>query len=320
MHIAREAGILRARSPPITETTMDTPALVDRRSSAHNQHEPVEALLQLLEPSIAARDAASLADGASGAAVDGVARPFNRRRTDALIGVLALPIGTVGPLRVHGQHAQGDYRVPLATTDAALVASYSSGARLITEAGGCNALLFDAGVAGRAGAFDGTRERRARCRRAAAEVTLPAALVRREWDVEAQTLCNYWRLATIGGALTGTMGVQGRYASGLAALYLACGLDLAHAAESAIGVTRLELDARGDLYAAVTLPYLLVGSTGVAALLPGQRACLERLGLAGPGHANALAEICVALALAGELAGIGAICARQVGPAQMALS
>ena len=57
-----------------------------------------------------------------------------------------MPVGIAGPLRVNGVHAQGDYYVPLATTEAALVASYSRGAQLISEAGGCTAVLFDQGV------------------------------------------------------------------------------------------------------------------------------------------------------------------------------
>ena len=44
------------------------------------------------------------------------------------IGTVKLPIGIVGPLRVNGLFANGDYYVPLATTEAALVASYNRGA------------------------------------------------------------------------------------------------------------------------------------------------------------------------------------------------
>jgi len=302
---------------------MDTPARPDRDGDGTTQVEPVADLLHLLEQRVAGRGAPSAAHGAARNAADRDAQPLCRRLADGYIGSLALPIGVAGPLRVHGQHAQGDYRVPLATTDAALVASYTRGARLITEAGGCNALLLDAGITGApAFVFDGVREASARsqfvvrCKRVAAEVTLPAVLVSREWHVDAQTLCNYWRMAAIGGALTGTIGVQGQYAGGLAALYLACGQDMARIAESAIGVTRLELDMHGDLYAAVTMPQIRVGSAGAPGMLPGQRACLEQLGLAGPGHTDALAEICAALALAGELATIGSICAGRRGSAQ----
>ncbi|HEX7027468.1 MAG TPA: 3-hydroxy-3-methylglutaryl-CoA reductase, partial [Gammaproteobacteria bacterium] len=56
------------------------------------------------------------------------------------IGTLKLPIGVAGPLRINGFFANDDYYIPLATTEAALVASYNRGARLITEAGGCSVL------------------------------------------------------------------------------------------------------------------------------------------------------------------------------------
>jgi len=53
-----------------------------------------------------------------------------------LIGVAQVPIGLAGPLRIVGEHARGDFYVPLATTEGTLVASYSRGARVITESGG----------------------------------------------------------------------------------------------------------------------------------------------------------------------------------------
>ncbi|HZC78500.1 MAG TPA: hypothetical protein VE258_12170, partial [Ktedonobacterales bacterium] len=68
------------------------------------------------------------------------------------IGTLKMPVGLAGPLRVNGLFAHGDYYVPLATTEAALVASYSRGAQVISEAGGCSALLLEEGVS-RAPAF-----------------------------------------------------------------------------------------------------------------------------------------------------------------------
>ena len=48
-----------------------------------------------------------------------------------------VPVGAVGPLRIHGATGIRDYYVPLATTEATLVASYGRGARLISTAGGC---------------------------------------------------------------------------------------------------------------------------------------------------------------------------------------
>jgi hydroxymethylglutaryl-CoA reductase (NADPH) len=106
----------------------------------------------------------------------------------------------------------------------------------------------------------------------------------------------------------------------LAALYLATGQDVACVAESAVGVTRMELTPEGDLYAAVTLPSVIVGTVGGGTALPGQRACLELMGLAGPGHAAALAEVCAGLCLAGELSLTGALCASHFASAHRKLA
>jgi len=58
-------------------------------------------------------------------------------------GVAQVPIGVAGPLRVRGEHAHGDYYVPLATTEGTLVASYNRGMRLLTDAGGVAATVTD---------------------------------------------------------------------------------------------------------------------------------------------------------------------------------
>jgi hydroxymethylglutaryl-CoA reductase (NADPH) len=122
-------------------------------------------------------------------------------------------------------------------------------------------------------------------------------------------MIDYWRMSALGGVMSGSIGVHGHYANGLAALYIACGQDPACVAESAVGVTRFELMEDGGLYAAVTLPNLMIGTVGGGTNLPSQSACLDILGLRGTGHARALAEVCAALALAGELSITGALAA-----------
>ncbi|HEY5657199.1 MAG TPA: hypothetical protein VIY27_05375 [Myxococcota bacterium] len=69
-----------------------------------------------------------------------------RRNIENLVGTVKVPVGVAGPMRVNGLFAQGDYFVPLATTEAALVASYHRGACLLTEIGGCTALLLEEGM------------------------------------------------------------------------------------------------------------------------------------------------------------------------------
>src|SRR4051794_39508668 len=55
---------------------------------------------------------------------------------ESFSGVAQVPLGFAGPLLVNGEHAQGDFFVPMATTEGTLVASYSRGMRLTREAGG----------------------------------------------------------------------------------------------------------------------------------------------------------------------------------------
>jgi len=59
-----------------------------------------------------------------------------RGNVENFIGAIQMPLGLAGPLRIRGEHAQGDFYVPLATTEGTLVASYSRGMRAISESGG----------------------------------------------------------------------------------------------------------------------------------------------------------------------------------------
>ncbi len=52
------------------------------------------------------------------------------------IGTAQMPIGLAGPLLMDGEHAKGNFYIPLATTEGTLVASYSRGMRVISECGG----------------------------------------------------------------------------------------------------------------------------------------------------------------------------------------
>lgn len=329
-----------------------------------------------------------------------------QRNIENFIGTVKLPVGIAGPLRVNGLFAQGDYYVPLATTEAALIASYSRGAQIISRAGGCTTLLLSEAVSRAPGfAFDnlpqvgafvawavpqleqfkvvaasttshgkltdmqitiegnhvylrfefhcgdasgqnmvtiatqaicdyiceqspvtpaysfveanlsGDKKASAqsflsvRGKKVTAEVTLPAALVKKGLHTTPRAMDDYWRMSALGGVLSGTIGVQGHFANGLAALYIACGQDAACVAESAVGVTRFELTESGDLYATVTLPNLIVGTVGGGTALPSQKAGLDLMGLAGDGKARAFAEVAASLSLAGELSIIGALCA-----------
>jgi hydroxymethylglutaryl-CoA reductase (NADPH) len=127
-------------------------------------------------------------------------------------------------------------------------------------------------------------------------------------------------MSALGGVMSGSIGVQGHYANGLAALYLATGQDAACVAESAVGVTRIELREGDRLFVSVTLPNIIVGTVGGGTGLPSQTAGLNILGLRGAGKARAFAEVCAAVCLAGELSIIGALCAHEFASAHQRLA
>jgi hydroxymethylglutaryl-CoA reductase (NADPH) len=58
-------------------------------------------------------------------------------------GVAQVPLGVAGPLLVDGEHAQGEFYVPMATAEGTLVASYNRGMKLLREAGGVKTTILD---------------------------------------------------------------------------------------------------------------------------------------------------------------------------------
>ncbi len=328
-----------------------------------------------------------------------------------MIGTLKLPVGVIGPLRINGIHAEGDYYVPLATSEATLVASYGRGAGLVSAAGGVSAAVLNEGVQRAPGfAFDtlataglfaawaarhfemlktaaeattrhgkltdltphvegnhvylicrystgdaagqnmvtiatealcrallaecphqprywfveanlsGDKKASAlaflmgRGRSATAEIRLPGPLVEQHLHTSVERMHDYWRMSALAGVMSGTLGVHGHYANGIAALYLATGQDVACVAESSVGITRMEIHGT-DLHVSVTLPSLMLGTVGGGTSLPAQAVGLRILGLQGAGNAQALAEVAAGLCLAGEVSIIGALAAGEFGAA-----
>jgi len=77
----------------------------------------------------------------TGAALDHVSRfsfdpKLARGNIEHFTGVAQVPLGFAGPLLVHGQHAQGEFYVPLATSEGTLVASYNRGMKVLLRSGG----------------------------------------------------------------------------------------------------------------------------------------------------------------------------------------
>lgn len=333
------------------------------------------------------------------------------------IGTVKVPLGVAGPLRINGIHAKGDFMIPLATTEAALVASYHRGACLITKAGGATSVLLGEAVSRSPGFafnsileagtfiawvtqqydhfvtlansttrygklidmkihmegnhvyinleyttgdasgqnmvtiatnaiyeyiranttvpikyafleanFSGDKKASAmsflsvRGKKVTTEVNLSRELIKSVLHTTPEMMMNYWSMSALGGVMSGTIGVQGHYANGLAAFYIATGQDAACVAESAVGITRFEMNEQDGLYASVTMPNIMVGTVGGGTGLSSQKECLNMLGLAGEGKARALAEVVGAVCLAGELSIIGALCANHFANAHQQLA
>jgi hydroxymethylglutaryl-CoA reductase (NADPH) len=149
--------------------------------------------------------------------------------------------------------------------------------------------------------------RGARGRNVSAEVVLPPKQIERYWRTSAERLAQAWTQSINGIAQTGTIGLQGNVANALAALFIACGQDVACVSEAVTAITRVERTPGGDIYASVTLPNLIVGTVGGGTSLPTARECLAMLGCVGTGRAAKFAEICAVVVLAGELAILGAM-------------
>jgi hydroxymethylglutaryl-CoA reductase (NADPH) len=66
-----------------------------------------------------------------------------RGNIEHFTGVAQVPLGIAGPLLVNGEHAQGEFYVPMATAEGTLVASYNRGMKLLRAAGGVTTTVMD---------------------------------------------------------------------------------------------------------------------------------------------------------------------------------
>ena len=86
-----------------------------------------------------------------------------RGNIENFTGVAQVPLGFAGPLHVDGEHAQGEFLIPLATAEGTLVASYNRGIKVINLSGGVKCTVVDDAMQ-RAPVFvfDSAREARAK--------------------------------------------------------------------------------------------------------------------------------------------------------------
>ena len=59
------------------------------------------------------------------------------------MGVAQVPIGLAGPVLINGEHAKGEFYIPMATSEGTLVASYNRGMRLLSESGGVRTTVVE---------------------------------------------------------------------------------------------------------------------------------------------------------------------------------
>jgi hydroxymethylglutaryl-CoA reductase (NADPH) len=318
-------------------------------------------------------------------------------KIENFIGMTQIPTGVIGPLHVIGSSAIGDFYVPLATSEGALVASYHRGAKATRMCGGITSVCLVEGVqrspvfkfinigdlgqfliwvlsridkfkmitaqnsrhaklkdmksniegnhliltfefhTGDAsgqnmvtlctdeickyiidnapikpvywyieGNYSGDKKATAlsftnvRGKKVTAEALITEEVLAGILKTTAKQMAQYWLTSTIGVIQSGSIGAQGHFANGLAALFLATGQDVACVAEAANGITRME-KIRNDLYVSVTLPNLIVGTVGGGTSLHTQNECLQLMDCNGTGYARKYSEICGAMILAGEV-------------------
>jgi hydroxymethylglutaryl-CoA reductase (NADPH) len=321
----------------------------------------------------------------------------NRVNIENFIGVAQVPIGVAGPILINGEHARGEFFVPMATTEGTLIASYNRGMRLFTACGGVKTTVVDramqrapvfifddalqardfgqwvvanfaaikaacetttryghlesiqqfavgpmrdlrfnfatgdaagqnmAGKAALAGCewikqnypgacrylLSGNMETDkkhsqinmllTRGKRVVAEAVIKKDLLKSMMGVETRDLFAARQISGVGAFLAGSANNSGHAANGLAAMFIATGQDAADVSESHAAVSYGQWLESGDLYWSITLTSLIVATHGGGTGLATQRECLEMLGCTGDGKADKFAEICAAVALAGDI-------------------
>lgn len=60
-----------------------------------------------------------------------------QQNIENMLGAIQIPLGVAGQIPIKGDWAQGEYVIPMATTEACLVASVNRGVKILRENGGC---------------------------------------------------------------------------------------------------------------------------------------------------------------------------------------
>jgi len=133
------------------------------------------------------------------------------------------------------------------------------------------------------------------------EVTIPKRIVKLHLNTSSEEIAKAWHSWALGSINAGVLGMSAQIANGVSGIFIACGQDVAHVANASVGIIMFESVNGGDLYAALKLPNIIVGTVGGGTALGTQRECLETIGCYGNGKAKKFAEIVAATVLAGEI-------------------
>ncbi|MDR3205555.1 MAG: hydroxymethylglutaryl-CoA reductase (NADPH) [Candidatus Methanoplasma sp.] len=152
-----------------------------------------------------------------------------------------------------------------------------------------------------------------------AEALIPAEIVLRRLGADTASIVETgYRKNMVGSAMAVTIGANAHAANMVAAVYIATGQDPAQVVGGSMTVTTIE-NVDGDLYIAVRMPSVEVGTVGGGTRLPCQSEALRMIGCLGDGGARKFSEIVAATVLAGELSTIAAQTAGHLGKAHSEL-
>ncbi len=324
-----------------------------------------------------------------------------KNNIENLIGVAQVPLAIAGPLKVNGQHAKGIYYVPLATTEATLVASYEIGMAVITKSGGANVRLVKDEISvspmfilpnyqeglklkywmqknlvnikkiAESTTRYGKLKRIEYChlgnkliltfwfstsdamgmnminiaaeaackfiikkysylkkipykyylrsnfssdkkpsffnllssygKELTAEVIIPKELIRGYWETTPEEMHSFWESSIYSSIQAGMVGINAHYANALAAIFIACGQDVAQVVNASIGISGGHITKQGDIYVFAKIPCLPIATIGGGTSLSTQKECLQLLDCYGKGKSKKFAEIIAATILAGEI-------------------
>jgi len=133
------------------------------------------------------------------------------------------------------------------------------------------------------------------------EAVIPTKIISRFLFTTSAEIAKSWLSWSLSSFANGMLGMNAHFANGVAAMYIACGQDVAHVSNASVGILNFEIVNDDDLYVSLKLPNIICGTIGGGTALGTQRECLEILDCYGEGKAKKFAEIVAATLLAGEL-------------------